>query len=70
MKKFEIVSNNPEGGLTSWGLFDHHELIEVLPYFMKLRDPELLNVRHINETKGLPIPMVYSFFKHEGKYDD
>lgn len=70
MSIFEIIQDNHNGTYTLWGTFDHHSLIDSLPYFMKLRHPEEFIVKHIHETDGLPLPMVYSFFKHEGKYDD
>ena len=67
MSIYEIIQDNQDGTYTLWGTFDHHSLVDALPYFMKMNDPEALLINH--DGKALHLTDVYYFFKKEGRYD-
>lgn len=69
MSIFEIIQDNHDGTYTLWGTFDHHSLIDALPYFMKMNYPEDFLVKRVQDSKALPLDGLYYLFKKEGKYD-
>ena len=69
MSIYEIIQDNHDGTYTLWGTFDHHSLIDAMPYFMNMNNHSDLLIKYVHDTKGLPLDKVYYFFKNEGKYD-
>lgn len=64
-----ITIDDDDDNLFIWGTFDHHSLVEVLPYFMKMNHPERFYIVSPSDDSAMyKLEIVYHSFAKEGRY--